>query len=195
MPIDKRNGCYGQKKDEVIQNYFLQPIAQIKLLDGQSKVGCCGQVKDRYFIFSYTAIRDRNERGTFFVGYDCAEQMIEKINQIKAKKYGAELISVPVLFDPDIGDFVKQIPHMTKMNHAVARIILLLASYWNVDSFYGIPVYLLSKIIRYPDQDLTDKELLDIDKIVSRCSDDALVYLKQHDHDYYLRRIDAVRKR
>lgn len=194
MAIDKKSGCYGQKKEEVIQNYFLQPIAQIKLLEGQSKVGCCGQVKDRYFIFSYAGIQDRNDRGTFFVGYDCAEQMIDKINQIKSKKQGAELICPPPIFDPGIGDFTKQIPEMSKINHAVARIIILLASFWNVDSFYGIPVILLSKIMRHPDQDLSDKEIMDIEKIVSRCSDEAFSYLKQHRHDYYLKEVERIRK-
>lgn len=193
MSIDKKSGCYGQKKEEVIQNYFLQPIAQIKLLDGQSKIGCCGQMKDRYFIFSYTGIQNRNDRGTFFVGYDCAEQIIDKINQIKSKKQGAELIVSPTLFDPGIGDFIKHIPEMSKINHAVARIILLLASFWNVDSFYGIPVILLSKIMRHPDQDLTDKEIMDLEKIVSRCSDEAFAYLKQHNHVYYLNVVENIR--
>ncbi|MDD4969731.1 MAG: hypothetical protein PHT07_09930 [Paludibacter sp.] len=193
MSIDKRSGCYGAKKEEVIHNYFLQPIAQIKLLDGQRKIGCCGEVKDRYFIFSYTGIQDRNDRGTFFVGYDCAEQMIDKINQIKQKKQGAELITAPHLFDPDTAEFSKPISGITKMNHAVARIILLLASYWNVDSFYGIPVILLGKIMRHPEQDLTKEEILNMDKIVSRCSDEALDFLKQHNHDYYLKEVEKIR--
>lgn len=194
MPIDKRSGCYGQKKDEVIRTYFLQPIAQIRLLDGQSKVGCCGEVRDRYFIFSYSGIQDRSDRGTFFVGYDCAEQMIEKINQIKSKKPGTELISVPPLFDPDTGEFTKNIANITPMNYAVARIILLLASFWNVDSFFGTPVFLLGKIMRHPGQELSDDEILKLDQIVGNCSVEAIDFLKRHDHSYFHKYVESIRK-
>lgn len=195
MPIDKRSGCYGAKKEEVIRTYFLQPIAQIRLLEGQSKVGCCGEVKDRYFIFSYTGIQDRTDRGTFFVGYDCAEQMIDKINQIKSKKAGAELIVPPHLFDPDTGEFAKNITGITPMNYAVARIILLLASFWNVDSFFGTPVFLLGKIMRHPSQELSEDEVLKLDQIIGNCSPEAIEFIKRHDHSLFHRNVQNARLR
>jgi hypothetical protein len=98
MPIHD-NDCYGEKKEKIIAEYFLNPLAYLKLIPGQKKTGCCGYLKDRFCIFSYTKILNKDDKGVFFVGYDCAKQMIELIN-VKKQAACKPLYDLPPLFDP-----------------------------------------------------------------------------------------------
>ena len=69
--------CKGiQAKKQLVDKYNIKPIAYIRLLNGQSKQGCCGKITDRYYVFEYES-RDNNETGSFFTGYSCGEQFLE----------------------------------------------------------------------------------------------------------------------
>ena len=50
------NDCYGERKKEIVENYYLTPQAYLKLIPGQKKTGCCGELTEKYLIFSYTEI-------------------------------------------------------------------------------------------------------------------------------------------
>jgi len=166
MPIAS-NDCTGRKKDAIVRNYFLRPLARLKLIEGRKKDGCCGPLTDVYLIFSYASIRDRSDRGTFFVGYDCAAQIIEKVNSIKALK-GAALLSVPPLFNPHTAALSHEWPEMTPLNCEAYRILLLLASLWDIKRFYGAPANILIRIVRFPARTLPARDLLKIWELVER---------------------------
>lgn len=151
MPI-YNNDCYGAKKEEIIKSYFLYPLANIRMLPHMVKEGCCGELRERFYIFSYVAIKDRNDRGTFYVGEDCALQIIEMVNAIKAKA-GKSPLAIPQMFDISVdsgfvgGGYKGQIK---MLNHDVLVLLLLLATAWDVQKFYGAPANILERIVRNP---------------------------------------------
>ncbi len=70
--------CIGQKKkQEICSKYYVRPIAFTKLLNGQTKNGCCGLLTDRYYTFGYTD-PSAEERlwDYFFVGHHCASDLL-----------------------------------------------------------------------------------------------------------------------
>ena len=177
MPI-ARNDCTGRKKDAIVRNYFLRPLAKLKLLEGRKKEGCCGPLTDVYLIFSYASIRNRSDRGTFFVGYDCAAQLINKVNSIKALK-GAPPLSEPALFNPHTAKLSHDWPAgITPLNCEAMRILLLLASIWDISRFYGAPANILSRIVRAPDRTVPAKDLLKIGEMTQRSGEDTVKWIE-----------------
>lgn len=165
MPI-YNNDCYGAKKERIVKEYYLKPIAQIKLLPDMKKDGCCGELKDRFFIFAYDAIRG-NDKGTFFVGMDCAEQIIDMVNDIKAKASKPPLF-VPQLFDPTIdhgfhGGYKGEIK---TLNYDAMVLLMLIASIWDVKGFFGAPANILERITRNPLRTIGKYDVLKIKELI-----------------------------
>jgi hypothetical protein len=178
MPIN-RNDCTGQKKDAIVKNYFLRPLAKLKLIEGHKKEGCCGPLTDIYLIFSYAAVRDRSDRGTFFVGYDCAAQLISKVNSLKAQK-GAVLLTEPPLFNPHTATLAHDWPEgITPLNCEAMRILLLLASLWDIKSFYGAPANILIRIVRTPGRTVPARDLLKIAELIGKSGDTARNWIER----------------
>ena len=62
------------------REYYIQPINYVKLLNGQSKKGCCGPLDDKYYIFSFKPRGDYNAQAKyFFVGTHCANEFLDII--------------------------------------------------------------------------------------------------------------------
>jgi len=161
------NDCYGDRKKEVVENYYLNPLAYLKLIPGQKKNGCCGDLKDKFFIFSYTAIANKEDRGVFFVGYDCAAQMIDLVNE-KKKAFKKPLMELPPLFDPMHNGFSSEMAFMSNINKDILDVILMLASVWDVQNFKGTLPYLLSMISREPLRHPTLNELTSLNSIIGK---------------------------
>lgn len=167
MPIHI-NDCYGEKKENIIAEYFLTPLAYLKLIPGQKKTGCCGELKDRFCIFSYTKIQNKEDKGVFFVGYDCAKQMIDLINQ-KKLEFSKPLIELPPLFDPSYKKgFISPLPPMLPINSDIVEVILMLASLWDIQDFRGKLPYLLSIIWKNPFIHPNKEDILSLNRIVSK---------------------------
>lgn len=163
----KENDCYGEKKLNVVQNYYLNPIAYLKLIEGQKKIGCCGELKDRFVIFDYTH-KSSKERGVFFVGYDCAKQIIDLVNQKKAE-LSKPLIELPPLFDPSgKKGFISPLPSMLPINCDILEVVLMLASLWDIQDFKGKLPYLLSTIWRNPFLHPEKEDMLALNRIVGK---------------------------
>ena len=83
MPVKH---CRGHdKKIELINDYIIEPLSYIKLLPGQEKQGCCGLLRDRYYVFEYQNKANPQDKGNFFVGYDCGEQFLDLLNIDKSE--------------------------------------------------------------------------------------------------------------
>ncbi len=160
--------CYGEKKEKIIAEYFLTPLAYLKLVPGQKKIGCCGELKDKFSIFSYSRIQNKEDKGVFFVGYDCAKQMIDLIN-VKKQAASKPLFERPPLFDP-MGKGFSSEPYqdILHVNRDALEIILLLASVWDVQRFKGTLPYLLSKIVRNPTVHLSQQDLIALNVVVGK---------------------------
>ncbi|TDA63659.1 hypothetical protein E0765_07435 [Sulfuricurvum sp. IAE1] len=169
MPI-RNNDCYGSKKEEVVSNYYLNPVAHIRMLPGMKKEGCCGELHDQFFVFFYTAIADRSDTGTFFVGADCAEQIIEKVNAIK-KRAGKPPLELPQTFDIGLdGGFVggRYLKPIKTLNHDVLVLLHLLASVWDVQRFYGAPANILRRVVTNPLDTLGRADLLKVRELIEK---------------------------
>lgn len=169
MPIEY-NDCYGnKKKDEVIKQFFISPIAHVKMLPHMEKMGCCGPLQSEFMIFSYTGIKNRSDKGTFFVGRDCGSQMVDIINSIK-EKAGKPPLVMPPLFDISVdGGFVGGYKGGIKvLNHDVLTLLLLLASVWDVKRFYGAPANILERISKNPLRTIGRYDLLKVKDIITR---------------------------
>lgn len=176
------NDCYGEKKNEIVKRYFLAPIAHIKMLPHMVKDGCCGQLTEQFYIFSYTSMKDRNDRGTFFVGADCAKQMIDMVNAVK-ERAGKPPLEVPQMFDISVdsgflGGYHKKIK---VLNFDVLTLLLLLSASWNVQQFYGAPANILERIVRNPLKTIGRRDLLKIDELIAKV--DLFATIKGHEKD------------
>lgn len=170
MPI-LNNDCYGNKKDEIVQQYYLNPIAHIKMLPHMEKMGCCGLLTEQFYIFSYTGIKNRSDRGTFFVGTDCAKQIIDMVNAIK-KRAGKGSLEIPKMFDISLdGGFVGGWNKgIKRVNYDTLVLLLLLASAWEVNAFYGAPANILERIVRNPLKTLGKKDLLKVNELIEKAA-------------------------
>lgn len=169
MPI-RENDCYGnQRKDDIVSRYYLMPLANIKMLPYMSKLGCCGQLTEQFFIFSYTSISDKSDKGTFYVGRDCALQLVERINKIK-KNAGKPPLEMPQMFDISTnGGFVGGYKGKIKtLNFDVLVLLLLLAATWDTQKFYGAPANILERIVRNPLRTIGRYDLLKINDLVAK---------------------------
>lgn len=176
------NDCYGNKKYEIIKTFFIAPIAHVKMLPHMKKMGCCGPLEAEFIIFSYTGIKDRSDRGTFVVGRDCAGQIVDAINTIKAKA-GKPPLDMPPLFDISVdGGFVGGYKGGIKvLNHDVLTLLLLLASVWDVKKFYGAPANILERIAKNPLRTIGRYDLLKVKDIISRV--DIFNAIREHEKD------------
>lgn len=79
--------CRGEeKKEALVKQYELKPIAYLKLLNNQEKKGCCGKVTDSYYAFN-ARNRSTDEVESFYVGYHCAERLLELIPHEKLRLF------------------------------------------------------------------------------------------------------------
>lgn len=163
----KDNDCYGDRKKDIVDNFYLNPLAYLKLIPGQKKNGCCGELKDRFVIFAYNAIANKEERGVFFVGYDCAHQIIDLVNE-KKKRFNKPLTELPPLFDPLNKGFSNYAEPLLNINKDILDVILMIASIWDVQNFKGTLPYLLSIIGREPLKHPTNKDILSLNAIVGK---------------------------
>lgn len=70
--------CRGpQNRKKIIDQYDLKPIAYVKLLNGQKKKSCTGDLlTDNYYLFTYKNKNDHTE-GSFFCGSHAATHFLE----------------------------------------------------------------------------------------------------------------------
>ena len=56
------------------QNFIHHPTPHTKLLEGQRKQSCTGQIlKDTYYLFEYVNKHNPNDTGAFYCGYHAPE--------------------------------------------------------------------------------------------------------------------------
>lgn len=79
----KIDSCRGkERKLEICKAFHINPIAHLKLLNGQEKQGCCGKLTDQYYIFEYRVKGDyESNQSHFYVGKDCANDFLEIIKK------------------------------------------------------------------------------------------------------------------
>lgn len=84
MPI---GSCWGSEaKQRIVNEYNLEPIIYVKLLEGQERQGCCGVVTDKYYFFEATH-KITNEVENLIVGYNCAEQLLDLIGHERLRLF------------------------------------------------------------------------------------------------------------
>lgn len=86
---DVFKNCRGERKKELVKQYEITPILRTKLLKGQSKEGCCGELTDVYYVFKYKE-KGGSVEGSFYVGDDCGKQFLDLIGKKE----------LPFLFNP-----------------------------------------------------------------------------------------------
>lgn len=121
--------CRGkEKKQALINQYELKPIAHLALLNNQRKQGCCGKVTDRYYAFKATN-RSTNEVKSFYVGYDCAEQLLELIGHEKLSLFNP-LQSTSINIGGIRGKNTSSHPLIAPLNIEMSNAINLLCITW-----------------------------------------------------------------
>ncbi len=75
--------CRGENtRKRIVGEYFLKPIAHVRLLKGQSKKSCTGDIlTDQYYCFYYTHKKNSQITGTFFCGKYAAEHFLKLLNK------------------------------------------------------------------------------------------------------------------
>lgn len=156
--------CYGEKKKGVVENNYLFPLMQLKLLNGQEKQGCCGKLTEHYYLFAYRNIDDDSIKGTFFVGSDCASQIIELLSEIKGAK---DRLSLPPIFNIASGGLITTTQPMLKINKEALTVIHLIATLWDAP-IYGSLEYIMLWIKKNPNTAISDKSIVSINNIFGR---------------------------
>jgi hypothetical protein len=130
---DVFKNCRGERKKELVKQYEITPILRTKLLKGQSKDGCCGELTDVYYVFKYKE-KGGSVEGSFYVGDDCGKQFLDLIGEKE----------LPFLFNPlkeisssGTGTYgSSETPadgknQMDELNKELIRAIGLLIAAWN----------------------------------------------------------------
>lgn len=75
--------CRGKDtRREIVQKNELRPIAHVRLLAGQTKRSCTGDVlTDAYYCFSYKQRGGSTESGSFFCGEHAARHFLELLGE------------------------------------------------------------------------------------------------------------------
>lgn len=73
--------CRGEdRREDIVNNYTIKPIAHVKLVNGQVKQSCTGDsLTDTYYCFSYEN-NDGNDKGSFFCGNHAARDFLRLAN-------------------------------------------------------------------------------------------------------------------
>lgn len=169
--------CRGDAaKKALLEKYEIKPISFVKLLDGQKKDGCCGEITDRYYAFEF---RDKatNQVGGFFVGYSCGEEFLELLgidkkrypifNPLKAlveKKDGTgkdDLPDVPVI--EKNGNKIEWDP----LNKEVYNAIHLIVTAWS-GAPYGDYANIINYIKRDPSNRVSNKVVAKVNYLISK---------------------------
>lgn len=160
--------CRGiGKRTEIINDYYIKPIAHVKLLNGQQKKSCTGDLlTDRYYCFSFKH-KKNNKQGSFFCGIHAANNFLELLN----------LDPLP-LFDPlkDFGvnssstsnssnQYNKWHPVAEELYNAINLLIIC----WNttVQGFLG---EIKDTIVRYPHYEPYLSKIKAVNTILSKDS-------------------------
>jgi hypothetical protein len=77
--------CRGTlAKQEILKNYRVRVLTRWKVLNrAEPLAGCCGPLVDEAYMFEYRDKVHLEDEGTFYVGYDCAEQFLELLGEPK----------------------------------------------------------------------------------------------------------------
>lgn len=165
--------CVGDIKHEIVANNIVYPVTQLKLLSGQEKSGCCGKLKNNYFLFGYNP-RDAKGKGggSFYVGHDCAKQFVELING-RRKKAGIasgkpyRVLDLPPLFNPLVDHRAVYPVNTFQTNRELIDAIHLLATLWNTP-IYGPLLYVLTSMLRHPERAVSEQSVLFVNTIIGK---------------------------
>ena len=164
MPI---NNCRGNKiKQKLVDDYDIVPLSFLKLLPNQEKQGCCGVLKDKYYVFEYQNKQNIHEKGSFFVGYDCGEQFLDLLNIDKSKyKLFNPLSSIQSSLGSGNSESSSTIQR-DELNQEVYNAINLICIAWNQPPKYGIQNIL--NFVRNPNNRRTDDwAIKEVNRLVS----------------------------
>lgn len=74
------HSCHGDiAKRKLLAKYEIKPKLHTRILNGQRIQGCCGPITDIYYLFE-AKDRDTKKISDFYVGYDCAGQLLTLAN-------------------------------------------------------------------------------------------------------------------
>lgn len=159
--------CRGKEAKEALLNkYDIRPISYVKLLDGQKKDGCCGEIKDRYYAFEFKD-KHSHKAGSFFVGYVCGHEFLDLLN-IDKKKYP--------LFNPLQSQAKKegtpifaglQSHKGDPLNKEIYNAIHLIIISWN-GAPYGDYANIINFIRRNPSHRVSDKVVKKVNHLISK---------------------------
>jgi hypothetical protein len=163
-----RNECRGDdNKERIVLSYNILPIARFKITPGVTIEGCCGELSDEQVVFQYESKQDKQKRGEFSVGEDCAKKFLLLIN-----------MKMPELFDPFSttssagsseqggGASVQPLSMWNSLNREIYQAILLWCSLSNQIPKYSTAA-ILAEIVKNPTKGLSEKNVQDFIKVVS----------------------------
>lgn len=178
MKLDQ--SCRGDEaKRAMLEKYDIKPISYVKLLEGQVKEGCCGEIKDRYYAFEFKD-RKTGQAGGFFVGYHCGHEFLALL-KIDKKKYPLfnplrELSELdgeekePSSSDEDDGEkepAESTKVKMEKLNIDVYNAIHLVITAWS-GAPYGDYANIISYIKNNPDTRVSDAVAKKVNYLISK---------------------------
>ncbi len=164
MPFKNCRG--NETKQKLVDDYDIVPLSFLKLLPNQEKQGCCGVLKDKYYVFEYQNKQNIHEKGSFFVGYDCGEQFLNLLNIDKSKyKLFNPLSSMQSSLSLR-SDRSSATTQRDELNQEVYNAINLICIAWNQPPKYGIQNIL--NFVRNPNNGRThDWAIKEVNKLVS----------------------------
>lgn len=161
------NNCRGKEiKQKLVDDYDIVPLSFLKLLPNQEKQGCCGVLKDKYYVFEYQNKQNIYEKGSFFVGYDCGEQFLDLLNIDKSQyKLFNPLSSIQSSLSSENSGSSSTIQR-DELNQEVYNAINLICIAWNQPPKYGIQNIL--NFVRNPNNRRTDNwAIKEVNRLVS----------------------------
>jgi len=161
--IDDFKSCRGDAaKQALVTKYFIAPVCGFRLLDRQKKRGCCGDLTENYYLFSYQSTKDKSISGTFLVGAVCAKEFLLIVNKIRAQ-YNLNEYDFTHYFDASIGNIGKTYSLKDEMRD----LLLLISILWD-KPLYGKMLYLLKALIYDWNITIIDDDILFLSRSLSK---------------------------
>ena len=162
---DDFKSCRGDAaKQRLVTKYFIAPVCGFRLLERQEKKGCCGDLSENYYLFSYQATKDKSVSGTFLVGATCAKEFLSIVNKIRAQ-YNLNEYDFTHYFDASIGNIDKT----NSLKDEMRDLLLLISILWD-KPLYGKMLYLLKALVYDWNVAIKDDDILFLNRSLSKDS-------------------------
>jgi len=160
--------CRGEKcREEKVKEYEIIPLSHSKLLIGQQKKSCTGDIlTDSYYLFEYKKKIDPSDTGGFYCGSHAAKHFLQLINHPGLPLFNP-LSQLGVTNAQTVSSYSsvkkKWDPKAKELYDAINLLIIC----WDTP-IYGALAKIKAGLEKFPDKEPFDKKILFVNNVIKK---------------------------